>query len=212
MSRALEKLRAQGHVYERDGAVWLRTTDFGDDKDRVLIRGNGHESYLAADAAYYVDKRDRGFEICTFLLGADHHGYISRLKALAACAGDDPERNVEVLIGQLVKVLQGGAELKLSKRAGTIVTLQEIVDLTSVDALRYTLCRYPSDSPLTVDVDVITRNVNENPVFYVQYVAARTASVARNAAELGVDRGAPDGFRPELLDSERESDLLGALG
>jgi arginyl-tRNA synthetase len=212
VNRALEKLRAQGHLYERDGAVWLRTTDFGDDKDRVLIRGNGQESYLAADAAYYIDKRDRGYEICTFLLGADHHGYIARLKALAACAGDDPERNIEVLIGQLVKIMHGDAELKLSKRAGTIVTLQEVVDLTGVDALRYTLCRYPSDSPLTIDVDAITRQVNENPVFYVQYVAARTASVARNAAELGVERGSPESFRPELLDTDWESDLLGALG
>jgi arginyl-tRNA synthetase len=212
VERALAKLREQGHVFERDGAVWLRTTDFGDDKDRVLIRGTGQESYLAADAAYYIDKRDRGYEICTFLLGADHHGYIGRLKALAACAGDDPEHNVEVLIGQLVKIMQGDVELKLSKRAGTIVTLQEIVELTGVDALRYTLCRYPSDSQLTIDVDAITRQVNENPVFYVQYVAARTASVARNAADLGIDRGSPDSFRPELLNTDRESDLLGALG
>ena len=211
VERALAKLREQGHIFEQDGAVWLRTTDFGDDKDRVLIRSNGQESYLAADAAYYVDKRDRGYEICTFLLGADHHGYIARLRALAACAGDDPEHNIEVLIGQLVKIMQGDAELKLSKRAGTIVTLQEIVDLTGVDALRYTLCRYPADSPLTIDVDAITRQVNENPVFYVQYVAARTASVARNAAELGIDRGAADAFRPELLENARESDLLGAL-
>jgi arginyl-tRNA synthetase len=212
VARALEKLRAQGHVFERDGAVWLRTTDFGDDKDRVLIRGNGQESYLAADAAYYVDKRDRGYEVCTYLLGSDHHGYIGRLKALAACAGDDPEHNIEVLIGQLVKIVQGDVELKLSKRAGTIVTLEEIVDLTGVDALRYTLCRYPSDSPLTIDVEAITRQVTENPVFYVQYVAARTASVARNATELGIDLGSPDSFRPELLDTDRESDLLGALG
>jgi arginyl-tRNA synthetase len=211
VERALAKLREQGHVFEQDGAVWLRTTDFGDDKDRVLIRSNGQESYLAADAAYYVDKRDRGYEICTYLLGADHHGYIGRLKALAACAGDDPEHNIEVLIGQLVKILQGDIELKLSKRAGTIVTLQEIVDLTGVDALRYTLCRYPADSSLTIDIDAITRQVNENPVFYVQYVAARTASVARNAAELGIDRGAVDDFRPELLDTAHESDLLGAL-
>ena len=211
VERALARLREQGHVFEQDGAVWLRTTDFGDDKDRVLIRSNGQESYLAADAAYYVDKRDRGFEICTYLLGADHHGYVGRLKALAACAGDDPEYNVDVLIGQLVKIVQGDVELKLSKRAGTIVTLQEIVDLTGIDALRYTLCRYPAESPLTVDVDAITRQVNENPVFYVQYVAARTASVARNAAELGIDRGAADDFQPELLDTDRESDLLRAL-
>ena len=140
---SLEKLRGQGHVFDADGAVWMRTTDFGDDKDRVLIRSNGELTYFASDTAYYLDKRGRGFDRCIYLLGADHHGYVGRLRAMAACAGDDPDRNVEVMIGQLVKILQDGEELKLSKRAGTLVTLAELVDLIGVDALRYTLARLP---------------------------------------------------------------------
>jgi arginyl-tRNA synthetase len=204
----LEKLRGQGHVFDADGAVWMRTTDFGDDKDRVLIRSNGELTYFASDTAYYLDKRARGFDRCIYLLGADHHGYVGRLRAMAACAGDDPDRNVEVMIGQLVKILQDGEELKLSKRAGTLVTLQELVDLIGVDPLRYTLSRYPVDSPLTLDVAEMTRQASENPVFYVQYVAARTASLVRNARDLGV----PDlEFDPALLTHEKEGALLRAL-
>ena len=154
VAHSLEQLREQGHLFEADGALWMRTTDFGDDKDRVLIRSNGELTYFACDTAYYVDKRERGFDRCIYLLGADHHGYVGRLRAMAACAGDDPERNIEVLIGQLVKILQGGEELRLSKRAGTIVTLAGAGrDLIGVDALRYSLARYPADSPLTLDVD-----------------------------------------------------------
>jgi arginyl-tRNA synthetase len=190
----------------------MRTTDFGDDRDRVLIRSNGEATYFASDTAYYVDKRERGFDVCIYLLGADHHGYIGRLRAMAACAGDDPNKNIEIPIGQLVKIIRGGGEVRLSRRAGDIVTLDEIVEMTGVDALRYSLCRYPTESPLTLDVDVITKQVNENPVFYVQYVGARTASVSRNAAEIGIDRGAAEDFKPELLSHEKERELLGALG
>ena len=205
---SLEKLRGQGHVFDADGAVWMRTTDFGDDKDRVLIRSNGELTYFASDTAYYLDKRGRGFDRCIYLLGADHHGYVGRLRAMAACAGDDPDRNVEVMIGQLVKILQDGEELKLSKRAGTLVTLAELVDLIGVDALRYTLTRFPVDSPLTLDVAEMTRQASDNPVFYVQYVAARTASLVRNARDLGV----PDlEFDPALLTHEKEGELLRAL-
>ena len=209
VERAFARLREQGHLYENDGALWLRTTDFGDDKDRVLVKSDGELTYFASDAAYYIDKRARGFEVCLYLLGADHHGYVGRLRAIAACAGDDPRRNLEVLIGQLVKVVRGGAEVRLSKRAGTIVTLEDVVDMAGVDAVRYTLARYPVDSPLTLDIDLITRRTNDNPVFYVQYASARIASVLRNAAQLGVERGE---LRPDLLDHERENDLLGALG
>jgi arginyl-tRNA synthetase len=212
VERGLDKLREQGHMYEQDGATWLRTTDFGDDKDRVLLRSNGELTYFASDTAYYVDKRERGFDRCIYLLGADHHGYVGRLRALAACAGDDPDEHIEVLIGQLVKIMQGGAELRLSKRAGTIVTLHEFVEMAGVDAVRYSLCRYPTDSPLTLDIDLITRKTSENPVFYVQYGHARVSGVLRNAAGLGLDRGSADEFRPELLDHDREGDLLGALG
>jgi len=212
VEHGVARLREQGHVFEQDGAVWLRTTDFGDDKDRVLVRSDGGFSYFASDTAYYVDKRERGFDVAIFMLGADHHGYVGRLKAIAACAGDDPERNIQVLIGQLVKILKGGEELRLSKRAGTIVTLAEFVELAGLDTVRYSLSRHPSDSPLTLDIDVITRQTSDNPVFYVQYAHARVSSLLRNAAELGVERGAADSFRPELLEHDREGDLLGAIG
>ncbi|MEV0799724.1 arginine--tRNA ligase [Kribbella sp. NPDC050281] len=208
VGHAIEKLREQGHLYDADDALWMRTTDFTDDKDRVLIRSNGEPTYFASDAAYYVNKRERGFDICIYLLGADHHGYVNRLKAIAACAGDDPEHNIEILIGQLVKILKGGEEMRLSKRAGTIVTLAELVEEGGVDPLRYTLCRYPVDSPLTLDIEEMTRQVSENPVYYVQYAHARLASILRNADELGIKL---DEFEPGLLSHEREGDLLRAL-
>jgi arginyl-tRNA synthetase len=208
---AFAKLREQGHVYETDGATWLRTTDFGDDKDRVLRKADGELTYFASDTAYYVDKRSRGFDICIYLLGADHHGYVGRLKATAACAGDDPEKHVEVLIGQMVKIIEGGQELKLSKRAGTIITLEDIVERVGVDAARYTLIRYPVETPMTMDVDLLTKRTNENPVFYVQYAHARICGVLRNAMEVGVSVELTN-FDPALLSHERESDLLGDLG
>jgi arginyl-tRNA synthetase len=212
IQHAVDKLREQGHVFDSDGAVWLRTTDFGDDKDRVLVRSNGEYTYFAADAAYYINKRERGFERCIYMLGADHHGYVGRLKAIAACAGDDPQRNIEVLIGQLVNLVKNGEPVRMSKRAGNIVTLDDLVDLVGVDAARYSLARASTDSQLTLDIDVITRQTNDNPVFYVQYAHARIASLLRNAAALGIERGTDDAFRPELLSHEREGDLLGALG
>ncbi|GGJ83259.1 arginine--tRNA ligase [Pilimelia anulata] len=210
VERALATLRAQGHVYDHEGAVWLRTTDFGDDKDRVLIRSNGEKTYFAADAAYYLDKRGRGYDRCIYLLGADHHGYIGRLRAIAACAGDDPAANIEVLIGQLVSLLRGGEPVRLSKRAGTLITLDEIVEAVGVDAARYSLARSSTDSPLTLDIEEITRAANDNPVHYVRYAHARCCSVLRNAAELGLDRGA--GLQPALLAHERENVLLKSLG
>jgi arginyl-tRNA synthetase len=212
VEHGLDRLKSQGHLFEEGGALWMRTTDFGDDKDRVLVRSDGTLTYFASDTAYYVDKRERGFDLCIYLLGADHHGYVGRLKAMAACAGDDPSKNIEVLIGQLVKILRDGEEVRLSKRAGSIVTLQEIVDLVGVDALRYTLCRYPTDSPLTLDVEVVTRQTADNPVFYVQYAHARLASILRNARDLGLEPAASEAFDPALLEHEREGDLLRALG
>jgi arginyl-tRNA synthetase len=210
IEHALDELRAQGHTYEADGALWLRTTDFTDDKDRVLIRANGEKTYLAADAAYYINKRERGFDKCIYMLGADHHGYVNRLKAIAACAGDDPDFNVEVLIGQLVSLVRAGAPVRLSKRAGNIITLDELVEAVGVDAARYTLARSSTDSPLTLDIEEITKTSNENPVFYVQYAHARIASLLRNAAELGITRG--DDLDPALLSHEKENELLKALG
>ncbi|MEU1586266.1 arginine--tRNA ligase [Micromonospora sp. NPDC005710] len=208
---ALNRLRQQGHLYESEGATWLRTTDFGDDKDRVLRKSNGEWTYFAADCAYYLDKRERGFERVVIMLGADHHGYIGRMKAMSACFGDDPERNLEILIGQLVNLLRDGAPMRMSKRAGTVITLEDLVEAIGVDASRYALARYSSDSPIDIDIELWTRATRDNPVYYVQYVAARTAGVARNAAEVGLVPGDADAFHPELLDHEKENELLKAL-
>jgi arginyl-tRNA synthetase len=209
---ALERLTAQGHVYEADGAIWLRTTDFGDDKDRVIRKSDGDWTYFAADCAYYLDKRERGFDRLVYMLGADHHGYVGRLRAVAACFGDDPDKTLEVLIGQMVSLVRDGVPMRMSKRAGTVLTLEDLVDAIGVDAARYALARYSADSPIDVDVELWTRSTRDNPVYYVQYVAARTASVARNAADVGLDRGAGEDFKPELLDHEKENDLLKSLG
>jgi arginyl-tRNA synthetase len=210
VEHAVAKLRTQGHVFELDGAVWLRTTDFGDDKDRVILKEDGDLTYFASDTAYYINKRERGFDICIYMLGADHHGYIHRLKATAACAGDNANYNVEIMIGQLVKIMEGGQELKLSKRAGTIITLEELVEKVGVDAARYTLIRYPVDTPMVMDIDVLRRNTNENPVYYVQYAHARIAGVLRNTAELGIKSDLAS-FDPSQLSHDRENELLGAL-
>lgn len=206
----LARLKELGHVFEQDGALWMRTTDFGDDKDRVLIKSDGELTYFASDTAYYLDKRARGFEHCIYLLGADHHGYVGRLRAMAACVGDDPDQTLDVMIGQLVKILQDGEELKLSKRRGTIVTLNELAEEIGVDALRYSLARYPADSPLTLDVAEITKASNDNPVYYVQYAHARTCRMLANAADLGMALPG-DAFDPSLLSHERDGELLRAL-
>ena len=210
VERGMARLREQGHVFDEEGATWLRTTDFGDDKDRVLIKADGELTYFASDTAYYVDKRARGFDTAIYLLGADHHGYVNRLRAVAACAGDDMDVSVEVLIGQLVKMMRDGEEVKLSKRAGTLVTLEDLVEDVGVDAARYSLIRYPVDSPLTLDLDLLVQRTNDNPVFYVQYAHARVSSVLRNAADLGIDWRAVD-YDPALLAHEREGELLRAL-
>jgi len=210
VDHGMQKLREQGHVFESDGAVWLRTTDFGDDKDRVLLKENGELTYFASDTAYYINKRERGSDICIYMLGADHHGYINRLRAVAACAGDNPDYNIDILIGQLVKIMEGGEEVKLSKRAGTIITLEELVEKVGVDAARYTLIRYPVDTPMVMDIDILRRNTNENPVYYVQYAHARIAAVLRNVAELSIPTGL-NNFDPAQLSHDRENELLGSL-
>lgn len=201
---AVDRLRVQGRVFDDEGAVWVRTTDFGDDKDRVIRRANGIYTYFASDAAYYLDKGDRGFAHKIYLLGADHHGYVHRLKALAGAAGDDPTQDIEVLIGQLVSI--NGA--RLSKRAGNVIELNDLREWLGTDALRYSLGRYPADSPLTLDPELLRKRTNDNPVFYVQYAHARTNSVAKNAAGLAVERSV---FVPELLTHESESLLVGIL-
>ena len=210
IDKALATLKSQGHTYENEGAIWLRTTDFGDDKDRVLVKSGGELTYFSSDTAYYLDKRRRGFDICIYMLGADHHGYVGRLKATAACAGDDPEYNIHVLIGQLVKIIEGGQEIKLSKRAGTIITLEELVEKVGVDAARYTLIRYPVDTPMVLDIDLLKKRTNDNPVFYVQYAHARICAVLRNAKELSIPYGI-NHYQADLLTHDRERELLGSL-
>jgi len=210
ISQAIERFRAQGRVFDEEGAIWLRTTDFGDDKDRVLVRSDGTPTYFAADCAYYLDKRLRGAEKVVIQVGADHHGYTGRMKAMVACYGDDPERDFHLLIGQMVNLTRGGEPVKMSKRAGTFVAFDDLIEAVGNDAARYSLVRSSMDSDLTLDIDLVTRHDAENPVFYVQYAHARISSVLRNAAELGIERGST--YDAALLTHEREGDLLRALG
>jgi arginyl-tRNA synthetase len=208
VEQAVAKLREAGKVYEKDGAVWLRTTDFGDDKDRVVIKSDGQPAYVAADIAYYLDKRQRGFDLCIYMLGADHHGYIARLKAIASALGEDPA-TVEVLIGQMVNLVRDGQPVRMSKRAGTVITLDDLVEAIGVDAARYSLIRSSVDSPIDIDLALWSSASNENPVYYVQYAHARLAALARNAAELGL---IPSTGHLELLTHDKEGTLIRNLG
>jgi arginyl-tRNA synthetase len=210
LEKAIARLREQGHVYESDGAVWLRTTEFADDKDRVLVKSDGEPTYFAADCAYYLNKRERGFDKVVIMLGADHTGYVGRYKALVAAMGDDPDANLEILIGQLVNLLRDGEPVRMSKRAGTFITLDDLVELVGVDAARYSLARSSVDSALDIDIDLLSSHTNANPVYYVQYAHARQASLLRNAAELGLALDASADV--SLLTDEREGELLRALG
>jgi len=208
VDQAIAKLREAGSIYEKDDAVWLRTTDFGDDKDRVVIKSDGAPAYVAADIAYYLDKRERGFDLCIYMLGADHHGYIARLKAIAAALGEDPA-TVEVLIGQMVNLVRDGQPVRMSKRAGTVITLDDLVEAIGVDAARYSLIRSSVDTPIDIDLELWSSASNENPVYYVQYAHARLAALARNAAELGL---VPNTEHLELLTHEKEGALIRNLG
>jgi len=208
VEKAIGRLRELGHIYEADGAVWFRSTDFGDDKDRVVIKSDGEAGYVSGDLAYYLNKRERGFERNFIMLGADHHGYVKRLMAMTAAFDDVPYVNLEVLIGQMVNLLKDGVPQRMSKRAGTVVVLEDLVEAVGVDAARYALVRSSSDSQLDIDLDLLTKRSNDNPVFYVQYAHARTRSVARNAAASGVDHSA---FDAALLTDPTESTLLGVL-
>jgi arginyl-tRNA synthetase len=209
VQRSVEELKASGRLYFEDGAWWLRSTEFGDDKDRVVIKSDGNAAYIAGDIAYFRNKRARGFDLCIYLLGADHHGYIGRLKAAAAAFGDDPD-TVEVLIGQLVNLVKDGEPVRMSKRAGNVVTMEDLVEAVGVDAARYSLERSSSDTMLDIDLDLIVRRTSDNPVFYVQYAHARLSSLQRNARELGIIRS--DDPDLGLLVDPLEIDLLGALG
>jgi arginyl-tRNA synthetase len=212
LEKALARLREQGHVYESDGAVWLRTTDFGDDKDRVLVKGDGETTYFAADCAYYLDKRARGFDRVVIMLGADHAGYVGRYKALVAAMGDDPEEHLEILLGQLVNLVRDGEPVRMSKRAGTVVLLADLVEAVGADAARYALARSSVDQQIDLDLDLWSRQTNDNPVFYVQYAHARISSLLRNAADLGLSLGDAGDVDVSTLGHERENDLLRAIG
>ncbi|EID14422.1 arginine--tRNA ligase [Mycolicibacterium phlei] len=208
VTEAIERLRAAGSIYDKDGAVWLRTTDYGDDKDRVVIKSDGMPAYIAGDIAYYLDKRQRGFDLCIYMLGADHHGYIARLKAVAAALGEDPD-TVEVLIGQMVNLVRNGQPVRMSKRAGTVITLDDLVEAIGVDAARYALIRSSVDTSIDIDLELWSSATNENPVYYVQYAHARLCALARNAADLGVT---PDTSNLQLLTHEKEGTLIRNLG
>lgn len=208
VAEAIATLRANGNIYEKDGATWLRTTEFGDDKDRVVIKSDGNPAYVAGDLAYYLDKRQRGFDLCIYMLGADHHGYIARLKAAAAALGDDPD-TVEVLIGQMVNLVRDGQPVRMSKRAGTVITLDDLVDALGVDAARYALTRSSVDTPIDIDLELWSSASSENPVYYVQYAHARLSALARNAAELGL---APSTEHLELLSHDKEGTLIRSIG
>lgn len=208
VDRAVETLKGNGNMYESEGAWWLRSTDFGDDKDRVVLKSDGNAAYIAGDIAYFLDKRERGFDLCIYMLGADHHGYIARLKASAAALGDDPA-TIEVLIGQMVSLVRDGAPVRMSKRAGTVITLDDLVESIGVDAARYALIRSSVDQTMDIDLQLWTSATNDNPVFYVQYAHARLCSLARNAADLGVTN---EGADLSLLVEDREGALIRTLG
>ncbi|WP_149361980.1 arginine--tRNA ligase [Lolliginicoccus suaedae] len=208
VAAAIEELKANGNLYHQDGAWWLRSSDYGDDKDRVVIKSDGNAAYIAGDIAYLRNKHERGFGLSVYMLGADHHGYIARLKAAAAALGYDPD-SVEVLIGQMVSLVRDGKPLRMSKRAGTVITLDDLVEAIGVDAARYALTRSSFDNTLDIDLELWASASNENPVYYVQYAHARLCSIARNAAELGVTAEDP---QLELLVHEREGDLIRTLG
>lgn len=208
VERAIQKLKTLGHMFESEGALWLRSTDFGDDRDRVVRKSDGEAAYIAGDIAYYLNKRERGFDQCIYMLGADHHGYVPRMYALCQAFGDEPGKNMEILIGQMVNLVKDGEPVRMSKRAGNVVTMEDLVELVGIDAARYALTRSSINSSLDVDLDQLSKKTNDNPVFYVQYAHARTVQVAKNAASFGVDDSE---FVPELLEHQSESELIAKL-
>jgi arginyl-tRNA synthetase len=203
---AIERLRSAGYVYEAEGAVWFRSTAFGDDKDRPLVRSAGTHTYFAADCAYLIDKFSRGFDRLVYVLGADHHGDVARIQGAARALGYDPGR-VEILIYQFVSFLRGGEPMSMSKRAGSFLTLDELIDEVGTDAARFTLLSHSNDSPMNFDIELVKRQSMENPVYYVQYGHARIASILRNASERG-EPGRLEDADLSLLSSEPELELL----
>lgn len=208
VERAITRLRENGHIYDKEGAVWLRSTEFGDDSDRVVIKSDGDPAYIAGDLAYYLDKRERGYDRAIIMLGADHHGYVQRMMAMCAAFGDIPGENLEILIGQMVNLVKDGSPVRMSKRAGTVVTMEDLVDAVGVDAARYALTRSSANSNLDVDLDLLSKKTNDNPVFYVQYAHARTIQVENNARSFSIST---DRFDPALLDHATENELIAKI-
>jgi len=208
---ALDALKEKGQVYEEEGAVWLRTTDYGDDKNRVLVKNDGSYTYLTPDIAYHRDKYARGFDRMINIWGADHHGYIPRVKAAMAALGNDPEK-LTVLIAQMVSLFQNGEKVKMSKRTGKAVTMEDLMDEVGVDAIRYFFTMRSMDSHLDFDMDLAVSTSNENPVYYVQYAHARICSIFRQAEEQGVAAGDPAAADLAKLTTEHEFELLRKMG
>lgn len=211
VDKAVAHLKDNEKLYFEDGAWWLKSTDYGDDKDRVVIKSDGDAAYIAGDIAYVADKFDRGHDLAIYMLGADHHGYIARLRAAAAAMGYNPEQ-VEVLIGQMVNLLRDGKAVRMSKRAGTVITLDDLVEAIGVDGARYSLVRSSVDQSIDIDLGLWASQSSDNPVYYVQYGHARICSILRKAQELGLDAAAMADADLALLTHEKEGDLIRTLG
>jgi len=208
VEKSILRLGEKGHTFVEDGATWLRSSTFGDDRDRVIVKSDGSNAYIAGDIAYYLNKRERGFDRCIYMLGADHHGYVQRMMAICAAFGDTPGKQMEILIGQMVNLVRAGQPVKMSKRAGTVITMEDLVEAVGVDAARYSLARSSINSSLDVDLEVLTKKTNDNPVFYVQYAHARTRQVSKNASAQLVERSE---FVPEALSHLSEQNLIAQL-
>jgi arginyl-tRNA synthetase len=208
VERSILRLGEKGHTFVDEGATWLRSSTFGDDRDRVIVKSDGSNAYIAGDIAYYLDKRERGFDQCIYMLGADHHGYVQRMMAICAAFGDTPGKHMEILIGQMVNLVRAGQPVKMSKRAGTVITMEDLVEAVGVDAARYSLARSSINSSLDVDLEILTKKTNDNPVFYVQYAHARTRQVSKNASTQLVERSE---FVPEALSHLSEQNLIAQL-
>ena len=211
VQEAIEELCTRDDIYEKDGATWFRSSRYGDDKDRVVVKSDGNAAYVAADIAYYLNKRRREKDPCDeaiYMLGADHHGYIGRMMAICAAFGDTPGVNMQILIGQLVNVLKDGQTVRMSKRAGNVVTIDDLVEAVGVDAARYSLARTDYNQTVDIDLDLLASHTNENPVYYVQYAHARSKNVDRNAADAGIESAKAD---LSLLDTEADNEVLATL-
>lgn len=211
VEKSLEELKSKGEAYEKDGATWLRTTDYGDDKDRVLVKNDGTYTYLTPDIAYHRNKYERGYDKILNIWGADHHGYIPRMKAAMEALGNDPDKLI-VLIAQMVSLFQDGEKVKMSKRTGKAVTMEDLMDEVGVDAIRYFFTMRSMDSHLDFDMDLAVSTSNENPVFYVQYAHARICSVFRQAEEQGVNLLPLSKVNLSVLTTEHEYDILRKIG